>query len=285
MDNEEVNGVVTVARRLWPASVQKDEDDAAPNVRWEKDLAFPTFRSLRQEEIVKNSFSFDLREGAGVAYLVEKLIAQNEKPQEVRGLLDDLCKELSEARDISRKAYLMARPGSCRITLPAQNAITSHHGVCAVSHVQEEFPASLVLKHAPHWSSAEMQAWKVASLPQLFSLRKKLFSSLYGVSDAITRKTLDGINVPGVLMDAQRETDSAIQAAMHRLLGEAFYVTFFEDVKDFCTLAESLTGSGVETFDRALLEIQQLSENGDVLDPCEKFQTFLRRAPSLFTSS
>ncbi|EKG04827.1 hypothetical protein TCSYLVIO_004109 [Trypanosoma cruzi] len=283
MVNEEVNGIATVARRLWPATVQKDEDDVAPNARWEKDLAFPTFRPLRQEEIVKNSFSLDLREGAGMAYLVEKLIAQNEKLQEVRGLLDDLCKELSEARDISSKAYLMARPGSCRITLPAQNAITSHHGVCAVSHVQDEFPASLVSEHAPHWSSAEMQAWKVASLPQLFSLRKKLFSSLYGVSDAITRKTLDGINVPGVLMHAQRETDSAIQAAMHRLLGEAFYVNSPEDVKDFCTLAESLTGSGVETFDRALLEIQQLTENGDVLNSCEKFQTFLRRAPSLFT--
>ncbi|EKF33282.1 hypothetical protein MOQ_002850 [Trypanosoma cruzi marinkellei] len=285
MDNEECTGVVAVARRLWPATVQKDEGDAAPNVRWKKELAFPTFRPLRQEEIVKKSFSLDLREGAGMSYLVEKLIAQNEKLQGMQELLDDLCKELAEARDISRKDYLMARPGSCCITVPGQNAITSQHEICAASHFQEELPVSLVSEDGPYWSSAEMQVWKAASLSQLFSMRKKLFSSLYGVSDAITRKTLDGINVPSVLKDAQQETDSVIQAAMHRLLGEAFYVSSLQDVKDFFTLAESLTGTGVETFDRALLEIQQLTENWVVLNSCEKFQAFLRRAPSSFTPS
>ncbi|RNF25107.1 uncharacterized protein Tco025E_02340 [Trypanosoma conorhini] len=264
-------------RRPSPTPTQEQED-VAPAGRKAEGGAASAFRLPRQDEIVpeERELSSEWRQGADMTCLMEKLLEQKRKMQTMEEVLDDLHRGLFEVRDAARKASPKQRPHSCGAASPPQNGNADRRVGGEVWYFEESRSAPHASRDGLNWSAAEMQAWKAASLPQLFSMRERLLSSLCGVSDAITRKRLSEIKSYGALKDAQRETDAAIQASMHRLFGEAFCVASLGDAKDLCMLAERVKGSGMASFDRAVFEIKQLTQRGGLLNSCEMLQTSLR---------
>ncbi|ORC88279.1 uncharacterized protein TM35_000171510 [Trypanosoma theileri] len=218
-----------------------------------------------------------------VAFLMDKLVSEQQKVQGLEEQLSFLRKELEEARfgshGISRDMTFNSSQSIFSVHNNTKNSISQD----AYINDRSSRNSSAVPVVPPIWTSGESEVLRTVSLPQLLSKRNELLSSLHILSDVITRKRLSSLNIGGVMNSVSRENEAAIQASMHRLLGEAFYVNSVNDIKELLSVASGASGREMEVFDSSLKVIASLTEDEDILDSYENVQEFILHPSSRFT--
>lgn len=252
--------------------------------------AIKSFGSHSQEHVVSQETDYNYfqqrKNCTELTYLMEKLVTEQEKSLNLEGQVAILQKKLNEAQSICRAFSLGVfnsedSKGSSCVNDGMSACDTGEVGCKATETCLTQL---LLSDKRIKCSTAETQAWGNASLPQLVFMRKKLLSSLYGITDAIKRKRMEAIKADGVSEEIVKERDAEISAAMHRMLGEAFYVKSVKDTTDLHFFAESLSQTVVETFDAAVHDLKRLTDNEDILNSFTKLQEFISNSSLRFTS-
>ncbi|KAH9578604.1 hypothetical protein LSM04_000460 [Trypanosoma melophagium] len=219
-----------------------------------------------------------------VAILMDKLVSEQQKVQGLEEQLTLLKNELEEARFASQSIFCDGVLDPSQSINPIQKNVKNSISQDAPWNDSISHSSSAVPLVPPIWISGESELLKSVSLPELISKRNAFLSSLHTLSDAIARKRLISLGRGGVMNSVSRENEAIIQASMHRLFGEAFYINSVADIKELASITEEVNGREIETFDFSIQTIKSLNEAEEVLDSYENAQEFILHPASRFTS-